>query len=334
MDADLKQARLRYVSTDQPGLRRKKNGSGFTYFDADGNRIRDAETRAWIESIVIPPAWTEVWISPYKNGHILATGRDERGRKQYRYHPNWNKLSGQEKFSGLVTFGHALPRIREVTDRHLRERGLTRSRVLATVVRLLETTLIRVGNYEYALANDSYGLTTLRDKHAQVERDQITFEFVGKSGKAHLIALTDKRLARIIKQCRELPGYELFQYLDDKGERRSVGSADVNAYLEDITGQPFTAKIFRTWGGSTLAIKYLCETCDETDNAKACRDCVRHVAASLGNTQTVSLKYYIHPLILEAYNEGRLAAMFKRYRPTKSPYALMPEEKTLLELIE
>lgn len=334
MDTDLKQARLRYVSTDKPGLQRKKKGSGFTYLDTKGEVIQDKDTREWIEAIVIPPAWKEVWISPYKNGHILATGRDERGRKQYRYHPKWNQMSGEEKFGHLLKFGRALPHIREVTDQHLKERALSRQRVLATIVRLLETTLIRIGNYEYAMSNDSYGLTTLRDNHAEIKGDRVTFEFVGKSGKEHAIGLTDKRLARIVKQCRDIPGYDLFQYYDEKGDHHSIESADVNAYLKEITGEPFTAKVFRTWGGSAIAIKYLCESCTEEDSAKACRECVKYVAESLGNTKAVSIKYYIHPLIMEAYTEGRLISMYKRYRTGKSPYALLPEEKTLLELIE
>lgn len=334
METDLKQARLRYVSTDKPGLTRKKKGSSFTYLNTKGEVIRDKETREWIEAIVIPPAWKEVWISPYKNGHILATGRDERGRKQYRYHPKWNQMSGEEKFGHLLKFGRALPHIREVTDEHLRERTLSRQRVLAAIVRLLETTLIRVGNYEYALTNDSYGLTTLRDKHAEIKGSRVAFEFVGKSGKEHMIELTDKRLASIVKQCRDIPGYDLFQYYDENGDHRSVGSADVNAYLEEVTGEPFTAKVFRTWGGSAKAIKYLCESCTEADSAKASRACVKHVAESLGNTQAVSIKYYIHPLIMKAHSEGRLVPTYKRYRAGKSPYALLPEEKTLLELIE
>lgn len=334
VETTLKQAHLRYVSTDKPGFSRKRKGSGFTYLDTKGEVIHDKETRDWIESIVIPPAWKEVWISPHKNGHILAVGRDERGRKQYRYHPRWNQMSGEQKFGQLLKFGHALPHIREVTEKHLRERTLSRNRVLAAVVRLLETTLIRVGNAEYAITNDSYGLTTLRDKHAEVKGDKVAFEFVGKSGKEHAIELTDKRLARIVKQCRDIPGYDLFQYYDADGSHHAVGSADVNAYLHEITGEPFTAKVFRTWGGSSTAIKYLCEMCSEEDSAKASRECIKHVAGSLGNTKAVSIKYYIHPLIMKAHAEGRLAPMYKRYRAGKSPYALLPEEKTLLELIE
>src|SRR3954462_11254851 len=222
---------LRYVSDHDAGITCKKKGSGFIYLDTKGNVIHDKATREWIEAIVIPPAWEEVWISPYKNGHILATGRDTKGRKQYRYHPRWNKMTSAEKFDQLYKFGKALPRIREVTEAHLREHNLSRQHVLATIVRLLEKTLIRIGNAEYAEANDSYGLTTLRDNHAHIKGDKVTFEFVGKSGKEHEITLADKRLARIVKQCRDIPGYDLFQYYDENGDHQSVGSTDVNAYL-------------------------------------------------------------------------------------------------------
>lgn len=326
---------LRYVDTDAPGYTRKKWGRGFTYQDKQGNTIRDKSLRRWIESIVIPPAWTEVWISPYRNGHILATGRDDRGRKQYRYHPDWREIREQKKFDRLHAFGEQLPTIREVTDEHLRQRKVSRERVLAAVVRLLESTLIRIGNEEYAQKNDSYGLTTLTDDHAEIEGGRIIFEFVGKSGKEHSVTLRDPRLARIVKRCQDIPGYELFQYYDEDGERRVVDSADVNAYLQDITGKPLTAKVFRTWGGSTMAIKYLCEQCEETIDDAAARECVTHVAAALGNTKAVSRKFYIHPLILDAYHDGRLIAIYRTFQdaPTAA-HGLTPEERTLMRLIE
>jgi DNA topoisomerase-1 len=324
---------LHYVSDNDTGFSRQKKGKGFVYLDTKGNVIHDKATREWIEAIVIPPAWEEVWISPHKNGHILATGRDTKGRKQYRYHPRWNKMTSEEKFGMLSKFGKALPHIREVTESHLREHGLSRHKVLATVVRLLEKTLIRIGNIEYAEANDSYGLTTLHDNHAHIKGDKVTFEFVGKSGKEHEITLADKRLAKIVKQCRDIPGYDLFQYYDENGQHQTIGSADVNAYLEEITGETFTAKVFRTWGGSVIAIKYLCEECADEPNEKMCRDCVKHVAESLGNTKAVSIKYYIHPLIMKAYTSGKLVPMYQHFRASRSPYGLSPEERTLMELI-
>ena len=334
MAETIENTNLHYVSDNEVGFSRQKKGKGFVYLDTKGHVIQDKSTREWIESIVIPPAWQDVWISPQKNGHILATGRDEKGRKQYRYHPRWNKMTSEEKFGMLYKFGKALPHIREVTDSHMREHGLTRQRVLATVVRLLEKTLIRIGNTEYAEANDSYGLTTFHDNHAHIKGDKVTFEFVGKSGKEHEITLSDKRLAKIVKQCRDIPGYDLFQYYDENGERQSIGSADVNAYLEEITGEPFTAKVFRTWGGSVLAIRYLCEECDEEPSEKVCRECVKHVAQLLGNTKTVSEKYYIHPLILKVYTAGKLVPMYQHFRASRSPYGLSPEERVLMELID
>ena len=324
---------LHHVSVDEPGYSRQKKGKGFVYLDTHGKVIRDKSTREWIEAIVIPPAWEEVWISPHKNGHILATGRDSKGRKQYRYHPRWNKMTSEEKFDLLYKFGKVLPHIREVTESHLRTHALSRTHVLATIVRLLETTLIRIGNSEYAEANESYGLTTLQDNHAHIKGDKVTFEFVGKSGKEHAITLSDKRLARIVKQCRDIPGYDLFQYYDENGDHQSIGSADVNGYLEDITGQPFTAKVFRTWGGSVLAIKYLCEECADESNEKMCRNCVRYVSKLLGNTKSVCVKYYIHPLIMEAYTAGQLVPIYQHFRANKSPFGLSRAERTLMELI-
>lgn len=329
-------SRLRYVSTDEPGYSRKPWGQGFTYRDQDGQTVNDPDLREWFESIVIPPAWTDVWISPYKNGHILATGRDDKGRKQYIYHPDWGKVRDQKKFDQLYEFGQSLPKIREVTDQHLRHRNVTRDRVLAALVRLLEMTLIRVGNDEYAKKNDSYGLTTLTDDHAEIDGGTVTFDFVGKSGKEHSIVLKDRRLARVVKRCQDIPGYELFQYYDENGEHRVVDSADVNDYLHEITGKSFTAKVFRTWGGSTLAIQYLCEQCDETESESATRACVSHVADMLGNTKAVSRQYYIHPIIMDAHLDGTLDQIYAQQQKKKprSDYDLTPEERTLMMLIE
>jgi len=327
-------AHLRHANINGAGYSRQKKGKGFVYLDTKGNVIHDKATREWIEAIVIPPAWEDVWISPYKNGHILATGRDNKGRKQYRYHPRWNKMTSEEKFGMLYKFGKALPYIRKMTESHLREHNLSRTRVLATIVRLLEKTLIRIGNAEYAEANESYGLTTLQDNMAHIKGDKVTFEFVGKSGKEHEITLADKRLAKIVKQCRDIPGYDLFQYYDESGEHQTIGSTDVNAYLMEITGEPFTAKVFRTWGGSVLAIKYLCEECVDEPSEKMCRECVKHVSSLLGNTKSVCVKYYIHPIIMEAYTQGKLVPMYQHYRASRSPFGLSPEERTLMELIK
>lgn len=325
---------LRYVSTEEEGYTRKKWGRGFTYRDPDGNTVTDDALRQWIESIAIPPAWTDVWISPYKNGHILATGRDDKNRKQYCYHPRWQEMQNETKFDRLAQFGKCLPMIRKVTDAHLRKHKLSRQRVLAGLVRLLESTLIRIGNTEYAKNNDSFGLTTLTDDHAEIEGNKIIFEFVGKSGQEHSIVLRDARLARIVKRCRDIPGYDLFQYYDDDGTRRTVGSGDVNAYLKQITGEDFTAKDFRTWGGSTLAIKYLCEQCRDQPSERATLDCVDHVANLLGNTTAVCRKYYIHPRIMEAYEDGRLQTIYEAAPQPESDYDLSPEETTLIRLVE
>lgn len=324
---------LRYIATDAAGFSRKRAGRSFAYYDTDGQIIRDRDKRRWIQSIGIPPAWTEVWISPNPNAHILAIGRDAKGRKQYRYHPQWNRLRSQKKFDMLAAFGRQLPRLREATALHLRHPRLTRTRVLAALVMLLEHTLIRVGNDEYARANDSYGLTTMQDDHVSIEGSRVTFDFVGKSGKAHTITLRDPRMARIVRQCRDLPGQRLFQYIDSDGESRSVDSGDVNAYLREVTGKPFTAKVFRTWGGSALAVKYLCENCTDSPSEKEIQACVTHVAEVLGNTKTVCRNYYIHPLIIDAHLEGRLGALYAQAQRSKSA-GLLPEEKVLMALLK
>lgn len=334
---DLKNAQLRYVSGETPGFTRKAWGKGFRYFDQHGEVIRDRTLREWITSLVIPPAWEEVWISPYKNGHLLVTGRDSKRRKQYIYHPKWIALRNESKFDQLNQFGACLPVIRETTDTHLRQQKLSRTRILAAVVRLLEHTLIRIGNDEYVRANESYGLTTLRDKHTRIDGATITFEFAGKSGKEHAVTLHDRRLARVVKQSRDIPGYALFQYYDENGDRQVIDSSDVNGYLHEITGEHFTAKMFRTWGASINAIRYLCENCAESQTDRAVQMCVAHVAEALGNTKSVSRKYYIHPAILEAHLNGELLPIYEKYTKQKksaSPYALTPEEKTLVALTE
>lgn len=302
-------AGLHYVSDSIPGFTRKRWGRGFSYFDENCDRIQDEDVLERLKALNIPPAWEEVWICSNPNGHLQATGRDERGRKQYRYHDGWQQLRSQAKFNRLVPFGLALPLIRQQCDRHLRQTKLTREKVVAIVVRLLDETLIRVGNSEYAQQNSSYGLTTLRDRHVEILGTKVRFEFTGKRGIHHEIELCDRRLARAVKRCRDVPGYELFQYFDDDGKRQRVDSGDVNQYLQKITGQPFTAKEFRTWTGTVEAAVALYEMGEAQSNTEAKRNVVRavkQVAKKLGNRPATCRKYYIHPLIIEVYQSGRL----------------------------
>jgi DNA topoisomerase-1 len=302
-------AGLRYVTDDEPGIRRKKRGKGFTYTDPQGGTVKDAKTLERIRKLAIPPAWTDVWICPRPNGHLQATGRDARGRKQYRYHANWREVRDETKFGRMIAFGESLPKIRERIDADMSLRGLGREKVLATVVRLLETTLIRVGNKEYVKQNNSFGLTTLRDQHVDVEGATLRFEFRGKSGKEHSVEVQDRRLARIVKQCRDVPGQKLFQYLDGNGERQSVSSEDVNAYLRETTGEDFTAKDFRTWGGTVLALSALLEVgaCEsEREANRAVVEAIKHVSGQLGNRPAICRKYYVHPVVIQSFLEGTL----------------------------
>lgn len=310
-----KAAGLRYVSDAKPGIERKRRGSGFRYVDAGGKALRDKETLARIKSLVIPPAWTSVWICPIQNGHLQATGRDARGRKQNRYHPRWRQVRDETKYEHMVAFGKALPVIRERVEHDLSLSGLPRPKILATIVRLMETTYIRVGNEEYARANKSYGLTTMRGKHVEVHGSAITFNFPGKSGVHHAIDLEDRRLARIVQRCQDLPGYELFQYLDPDGERHSVDSTDVNDYLREMTGQDFTAKDFRTWAGTVLTwaeLQALEAFESETQAKKNVSQAIKSVSALLGNTPSVCRKCYVHPAILECYMTGELPKSMSR----------------------
>lgn len=330
-------ADLHYVLDSEPGIQRKRHGKGFSYLDVDGKVIRDPKKRARFESLAIPPAWTEVWICPDPDGHIQATGRDEKGRKQYIYHPRWLEVSATHKFDRMAAFGEALPKIREVTDSHLRQSEISREKVLAVVVRLLELTLIRIGNREYARQNKSYGLTTMRDKHVTVEGKTIHFEFKGKSGVKHAIDLQDKRLAKAVKACQEIPGQILFQYYDEEGSPRPIGSADVNAYLREITGEDFTAKDFRTWGASALAVALFCDLpiCEkDVEQKKQITSAVKEVAHQLGNTAAVCRNYYIHPAVVEAYQTGKLGAILEKQQEPESPYGLQPYEAALLEIIQ
>ncbi|HEY7700693.1 MAG TPA: hypothetical protein VIB02_00155 [Candidatus Limnocylindrales bacterium] len=300
---------LRYATDSRPGLTRRRVGRGFSYRDAEGRTIRDQETLDRIRSIVIPPAWTDVWICPWPNGHLQATGRDARGRKQYRYHPRWRADRGSDNFERMVAFAKALPRIRRRAERDLSKRGLSREKVLGTVVRLLELTLIRVGNDEYARLNRSFGLTTMRSRHATVEGSKVRFRFRGKGGVMHEVGLRDRRLSSIIRRCQELPGQELFQYVDEEGEIRDVTSDEVNDYLREISGGDFTAKDFRTWAGTLLAYRALRSLQPEDHGPAARRNVVaamRLTAERLGNTPAVARGSYVHPAVLEAYLDGSL----------------------------
>ncbi|NOG69958.1 DNA topoisomerase IB [Roseicella sp. DB1501] len=332
-------AALRYVSDEAPGIGRRRHGAHFRYRAPDGGTLTDRATLRRIKALAIPPAWTEVWICPFENGHIQATGRDERGRKQYRYHPRWRETRDAAKFGRMVGFARLLPRIRERVAADLRRPGLPREKVLATVVRLLETTLIRVGNDDYARQNGSYGLTTLRNRHVAVEGDSLRFLFKGKSGKTWKLQVSDRRLARILRECQELPGQELFQYLDAEGARHGIDSGDVNDYLRDIAGEEVTAKDFRTWAGTVLAALALHEFERVDSQAAAKRNvkqAIEQVAARLGNTPTICRKCYVHPGLLDLYMDGGLALRLKREAEEKlreDAAGLRPEETAVLGLL-
>ena len=331
-------ARLRYVSDQEPGIRRRRAGKGYTFVDPSGARVTDPETLKRIKALAVPPAWTDVWICPRADGHIQATGRDARGRKQYRYHGRWQEVRDEGKYGRAIAFGEALPRIRERTEEHLALPGLPREKVLATVVRLLEKTLIRVGNEEYARVNGSVGLTTMRDGHVQVDGSRLRFEFRGKSGVEHCVDVRDRRLATLVKRCQDLPGELLFQYEDGDGQRHSVGSGDVNAYLHEIAGEEFTAKDFRTWAGTVLAARTLAALDHAETETEAKRGVVRAVetvAGQLGNTPAVCRKCYIHPAVLEAHLDGSLVTCL-RERTEEEPAegcGLDPDERCVLRLL-
>ena len=333
------EAGLVYVTDQVPGIRRKRAGKGFTYVDPDGKRIADEKHLAWIKRLAIPPAWTDVWICPNRRGHLQATGRDARGRKVYRYHTRWRNVRDEAKYGRMLAFARVLPNIRRRVEEDLKRDGLPREKVLATIVSLLERTLMRVGSEEYARENRSYGLTTLRNRHASVRGSTLTFQFKGKSGRTHGIELADRRLARIVARCQDLPGQELFSYIDDDGERRTVSSDDVNDYLRETTGQEFTAKDFRTWAGTVLAAWALAEYSEFDSEAQAKKHVVRaveRVAEELGNTPAVSRASYVHPTVIEAYLDGdvvRQARAAAEKRLGKDVGALRPEEAAVLVLL-
>ena len=335
-----KAAGLRYVSDRRPGLRREPDGEDFRYLDKDGQPVTDDETLRRIKALAIPPAWTDVWICPNPRGHLQATGRDTKGRKQYRYHPRWRQVRDENKYDRMMAFGRALPQIRAQVEVDLARSGLPREKVLATVVRLLETTLIRVGNEEYARTNRSFGLTTMRTRHVSVNGAKLEFKFRGKSGIKHNVDVTDRRVASIVKRCQSLPGQELFQYLDDEGQPQTINSEDVNDYLQAITGQDFTAKDFRTWAGTVLAAVALQEF-ESFDSAVQAKknvvQAIESVAIRLGNTPSICRKCYVHPAIIDSYVDGTMAETLKQRAEQElgdSLQELPPEEAAVLALLQ
>ncbi len=322
---------LRYVDDSRPGIRRKRLRERFAYFDPRGERIRDAGEISRLNSLAVPPAYTDVWICPDPRGHIQATARDARGRKQYRYHVRWREMRDADKYGRLLSFGKVLPKIRARVARDMALPGMPRRKVLATIVQLLDRTLIRIGNEEYARSNKSFGLTTLRNRHVEVRGERVCFRFRGKSGIEHDVEISDARIARIIRRCLDIPGQELFQYIDAEGARRSVDSADVNEYLREVSGGDFTAKDYRTWAGSAFALERLRKLPfeSETEARRNIVATVREVADELGNTPAVCRRCYVHPAVLEAYSAGRL--------PEGAPPArrrLRQEEARLLAFLD
>ena len=327
---------LHQVTDAAPGLARRRVGESFVYLDPRGRRVLTPAVLRRVNSLAIPPAWSDVWICLDAKGHLQATGRDARGRKQYRYHPSFREQQESAKYEHLFDFARALPRIRAAVTRDMATAGLSRDKVIATIVYLLEATMIRVGNADYARQNKSYGLTTMRDPHVAVAGSELTFDFAGKSGRAWRITLKDKRIARIVKACRDLPGQHLFQYLDEDGKRQQVNSNDVNDYLRRVSGQEVTAKDFRTWSGTLMAALTLAETPAPTSEAAAkrlIRAAVTEVSNRLGNTVAICRKCYIHPAVIDAYVGGTLAPRFRRKRRARKD-GLEPEEGALLTLLK
>jgi DNA topoisomerase-1 len=335
-----REAGLKWVADTQPGIYRKRKGNGFIYVDAKGKPVRNEDHLHRARALVIPPAWTDVWICGDEYGHIQATGRDAKGRKQYRYHSKWREVRDGTKYHRMMHFAKTLPRIRRRVRKDLSLPGLPREKVLAAVVRLLETTLIRVGNEEYAKENASFGLTTMQDRHAKFNGSGVKFRFKGKSGVEHDIDLNDKKLAKVVKACRDLPGQELFQYLNDNGKVCDIGSQDVNEYLREISGEEFTAKDFRTWAGTVLAAKALQEYENFSSQRQAKRfmvSAVEAVAKKLGNTKAVCRKCYIHPEVFNAYLDGSLIQTLRAEleRELSGPLrGLRPAEAAVLVLLQ
>ncbi len=332
--ADALRARLTYVSDSEPGIRRRRAGKGFSYLAPDGSPVRDEATRARIRQLAIPPAWEDVWISPLPDGHIQATGRDQRGRKQYRYHAEWLACRDEAKFSSLVAFAEALPKLRMQMDKDLARRGVPLERAVASVVWLLDNTMIRIGNESYRRENLSFGLTTLEHRHVAVNGASIRFSFIGKSGQEWKLKLTDRRIARIVRTIQELPGQHLFQYLDEEGIRRPVQSQDVNDYIHAHGGEAFTSKHFRTWGATRAAAMLLASEQTPATKRQAARQLnaiVDHVARRLRNTRAVCRRCYIHPAVIDAWEDGRLAPEMAEFRRRyRKPFKGLDEQESLV----
>lgn len=326
------EAGLRYVSDRKPGFKRKKSGKGFIYLDQDGKRLNDKTHLERIKKLVIPPAWTEVWICPNANGHIQVTGRDARNRKQYKYHQKWNETRNSNKFDKLSKFCSVLPEIRKRVKRDLKRPKYDREKVLAAIVSIMERTLIRVGNEEYAEKNKSYGLTTIKNRHAKVEGKKVRFKFRGKSGIEHEIVLEDPRLAKIVRDCQDLPGQDLFSYENDDGKFVDVTSADVNDYLREISGEEVTAKDFRTWGGTLYTMLHLCtsEAKNKTQLKKCVTSAIKQTAEKLGNTPTICRGYYVHPAVFEMFESGELQKIVKK----KAGHGLTSEDLLVKSLLK
>ena len=330
-------AGLHYVTERSPGIRRQKCGRGFRYITAEGQTLRDKDDLIRIKALAIPPAWTEVWISSSPRGHIQAFGRDARLRKQYRYHARWREVRDETKFGQLTTFGEALPDIRKRVDLDMEKPGLPREKVLATVVRLLEMTMARIGNPEYARANRSFGLTTLRDRHVTITGHQLRFRFMGKSGKAHDLKVTDRRVAKIVRACQDIPGYEVFKYLDEQEQAQNIDSSDVNAYLREISGADFTAKVFRTWAGSVEALEEFRQIGPAETQTAAKQNVVqvvKQVAQALGNTPAVCRKSYIHPALIDGYMKGSLHETLKELPRRRSTPRMTSNERLFLDFLK
>lgn len=333
-------AQLRYVNDESKGIQRRRAGDGFHYLDGDGKHVAEEAVLRRIKALAIPPAWKEVWICPLENGHLQATGRDDRGRKQYRYHRRWREVRDETKYNRMLEFAKALPKIRKRVARDMRARGLSKQKVMATVVRLLETSLIRVGNDEYAHDNHSYGLTTMKDRHAKISGSTVQFHFRGKSGKTHTVQVHDAAAARIVRQCRDIPGQDLFQFYDEQGEHRHIRSEDVNEYLHQISGAEFSAKDFRTWAGTVLAGIALQEFQKFDSHAQAKKNllkAIESVAAKLGNTPAICRKCYIHPEILDGYMEGTTIDTIRREAESQlknNLHQLTPEEAAVVAFLQ
>ncbi|MBA3564800.1 MAG: DNA topoisomerase IB [Gammaproteobacteria bacterium] len=328
-----KRLALRYVSTEEPGYARRRCGRGFVFFHPGGTVVTQPALRAWLKDLPVPPAWTQVWICRFRNGHILATGRDAKARKVYLYHPDWRQHRSRTNFERLAAFGRALPAIRKRLDRDLRQRGLLRERVLAAAIHLMDVSHIRVGGEEYARDNRSFGITTLLDRHLELAGQRVNLSFRAKGGQLREISLTDPRLARVLRQCEDLPGQRLFQFVDDAGQRCAIDSTDINDYLREAGGAAFTAKDFRTWGGTVAALEYLMgqpvSAAEEDEVEQVVKACLEHAAEHLGNTLAITREHYVHPQILDAFRRASLPPAPRRRR-----CRLDPAESVVLKILK